>query len=170
VGPNQEVAGALVYIADVPKGKPWPALAKPQELNNHHCRFDPDIQVIRPGQIDIVNLDPVLHNTHGYYGRRTAFNTALPNQNQRIAAELLKTGTVKVNCDARGWMEGWIYVRDDPYFAITDENGRFSIADIPPGTYTLVLMQPYAGITEQQVTVTSGQTNNLILELKPGHP
>jgi len=38
------------------------------------------VQVIRTGKLDVVNNDPVLHNTHGYYGKRTVFNLALPNK------------------------------------------------------------------------------------------
>jgi len=166
VGPGQGVANTLVYLVDVEKGKPWPPSTKLPELDNVKCRFEPEIQVIHTGSVDIVNRDPVLHNTHGYYGRRTAFNTALPNQDQRITAELLKTGTVRVDCDAHGWMEGWIFVRDNPYFAITAADGKFSITDVPPGTYTMVTLQPYSALVEQPVTVTSGKSTDLTIELK----
>ncbi len=165
VGPGGGVANTLVYLADVDKGKAWPA-AKPVELVNHHCRFEPELQVIRPGSIDIVNKDPVLHNTHGYYGRRTAFNTALPNQDQRVTAELMKTGTVRVDCDAHGWMEGWVFVRDNPYYAVTGADGKFAIADVPPGTYKLVVMQPYSKLIEQSVTVGAGKPGGLSFELE----
>jgi hypothetical protein len=165
VGPNQGVANTLVYLVDVEKGKPWPPSPKLPELDNVKCRFEPEIQVIHTGSIDVVNRDPVLHNTHGYYGRRTAFNTALPNQDQRITAELLKTGTVRVDCDAHGWMEGWIFVRDNPYFAITGPDGKFSITDVPPGTYNMVTLQPYSVLIEQPVTVTSGKSTDLTIEL-----
>ncbi len=166
VGPGQGVANTLVYLADVGKGKPWPAATK-QRLVNHKCRFEPEMQVIRAGDIDIVNKDPVLHNTHGYYGRRTAFNTALPNQDQSVTTELLKTGTVRVDCDAHGWMEGWIFVRDNPYYAVTGPDGKFSIADVPPGTYKLVILQPYSKLIEQSVTVGSGKSGDLSFELEP---
>jgi len=166
VGPGQGVANTLVYLADVGAGKPWPAAEAKPSLNNVHCRFQPEIQVIRPGSIDIVNKDPVLHNTHGYYGRRTAFNTALPNQNQSIEAELMKTGTVRVDCDAHGWMEGWIFVRDNPYYALTGADGKFSLTGVPPGTYKLVTLQPYSELVEQQVTVAAGKTTALTIELK----
>jgi hypothetical protein len=154
------------YLADVPKGKPWPPPAKPPELNNIKCRFEPQMQVIRPGAVTVVNKDPMLHNTHGYYGKRTAFNMALPNQDQRIDTELLKTGTVRVDCDAHGWMLGWIYVRDNPYYAITGADGKFSITDVPPGTYTLVMMQPFADLQEQSVTITADKPVVLTMELK----
>lgn len=165
-GPAGGVANTLVYLAEVPKGKTWPAPAKPPELDNVKCRFEPEVQVIRPGSIDIVNTDPVLHNTHGYYGKRTAFNTALPNQDQRIAADLPKAGTVRVDCDAHGWMEGYIYVRDNPYYAVTGPDGKFSITDVPPGEYKLVTLQPYSALVEQQVTVTAGKSADLTIELK----
>jgi plastocyanin len=166
VGPGGGVANALVYLADVPKGKNWPAAGKAPELDNVKCRFVPEIQVIRPGSIAVANKDPVLHNTHGYYGKRTAFNMALPNQDQTITTELLKTGTVRVDCDAHGWMEGWIYVRDNPYFVITGADGKFTIADIPPGNYTLVTLQPYSALIEQPVMVTTGKSPDLTIEIK----
>jgi plastocyanin len=165
VGPNGGVANTLVYLVAIDKGKPWPAPGKKPELDNVKCRFEPEIQVIRAGEIEVVNKDPVLHNTHGYYGKRTAFNTALPNQNQGITTELLKTGTVRVDCDAHGWMEGWIFVRDNPYYAITGQDGQFSIADIPPGDYTLVTLQPYSRLIEQKVSIAAGQSSELTIEL-----
>ena len=166
-GPDQGVGNALVYLANVEKGKAWPASGKTPEMANVKCRFQPEIQVIAPGSIAIVNKDPVLHNTHGYYGKRTAFNTALPNQDQSIVAELLKTGTVRVDCDAHGWMEGWIFVRDNPYYAITGADGKFTIGDVPPGSYTLVTLQPYSKLIEQQVTVSAARADDLTIEIKP---
>jgi hypothetical protein len=166
VGPNQEVQNAAVYLVEVAKGKAWPPAAKPPELDNIKCRFVPGVQVIPAGPLDVVNKDSVLHNTHGYYGNRTAFNMALPNEGQRIPTELTRAGTVRVDCDAHGWMEGWIYVVDNPYYAITGDDGKFSITDVPPGTYKLVAIQSYTGPIEQSVTVEGGKPTALIIELK----
>ena len=167
VGPGGGVANTLVYLAEVPKGKPWAAAASTPELQNLKCAFSPDIQVIRPGAIAVVNKDPVLHNTHGYYGKRTAFNNALPNQDQSVTVELLKTGTVRVDCDAHGWMEGWVFVRDNPYYAVTGADGKFSIEGVPPGTYNLVALQPYSKLVQQPVTIAAGKSTDLSIELKP---
>jgi plastocyanin len=166
VNADHAVESAVVYLVDVANGKAWPATAKTPELNNVKCRFEPEVQVIPAGGLNVVNGDPVLHNTHGYYGTRTAFNMALPNQGQTIPTELKRAGTVRVDCDAHGWMEGWIYVVDNPYYAITGADGKFTITDVPPGTYKLVAVQPFTGPVEMPVTVTGGQSTKLDIELK----
>jgi hypothetical protein len=166
VGADQAVESAVVYLADVAKGKAWPEQGKTPELNNVKCRFEPEVQVIPAGPLDVVNKDPVLHNTHGHYGTRTAFNMALPNQGQRIPTELKRPGVAHIDCDAHGWMEGWIYVVDNPYYAITGADGKFTITDVPPGAYKLVAWQPFTGPVELPVTVTGGQSTKLEIELK----
>lgn len=167
VGPDKGVKNAAVYLVDVSKGKAWPATsAKTPELDNFKCDFVPDVQIIRAGKLDVVNNDPVLHNTHGYYGKRTAFNLALPNKGQRIPTDLSRPGIVRVDCDAHGWMEGWIYVVDNPYYALTGADGKFSITDVPPGTYKLVAVQSFTGPIEQTVTVAAGKSTDLTIELK----
>ena len=107
--------------------------------------------MIPAGSLDVVNCDPVLHNTHGYYGKRTAFNLALPNQGQRIPIELQRARRRCASIATRmaGW-KGWVYVVDNPYYAITGADGKFSITDVPPGNYKLVAVQPFTGPVESQ--------------------
>jgi hypothetical protein len=166
VGGDQAVLNAAVYLVEVAKGKAWAPVEKPPVLDNVKCRFEPAVQVIPAGSLEVVNSDPMLHNTHGYYGKRTTFNLALPNQGQRIPVELNRTGTVRIDCDAHGWMEGWVYVVDNPYYAITGADGKFSLPDVPPGDYTLVAIHPFTGPIEQPVTVTENQPTSLTIELK----
>jgi len=166
VGADQAVESAVVYLVGVQSGKAWPAAAPKPTLNQQNCRFIPEVQVIPAGPLDVINSDPVLHNTQGYYGRRSAFNIALPNQGQVIPVELQRPGTVRVDCDAHGWMEGWIYVVDNPYHAATGPDGKFSITDVPPGEYTLVAVQPSTGPVETKLSVKSGEATKLEIELK----
>lgn len=166
VGADKGVQDAVVYLKEVPKGKAWGAADKTPVLDQEKCIFKPAVQVIRAGKIDIVNSDPVLHNTHGFYGQRTAFNLALPDKGMKITSELPRSGLVRVECDAHGWMLAHIYVADSPYYALTGTDGSFSITDVPPGTYTLVASQHYTGDTETQVTVKGGETAKLAVELK----
>jgi plastocyanin len=166
VGADKGVQDAVVYLKEVPKGKAWSGADQTPVLDQEKCIFKPALQVVRAGKIDVVNSDPVLHNTHGFYGQRTAFNLALPNKGMKVASDLPRPGLVRVECDAHGWMLAHIYVADSPYYAQTGTDGSFSLADVPPGTYTLVASQYFAGDTDVQVTVKSGETVKLAVELK----
>ena len=166
VGPDKGVQDAVVYLKSVEKGKAWGAPDKAPVLDQEHCQFKPAVQVIRAGKIDIVNSDPVLHNTHGFYGQRTAFNLALPDKGTKIASDLPRPGLVRVECDAHGWMLAHVYVADSPYYVLTGSDGSFSITDVPPGNYTLVATQSFVGDTEVPVTVKAGEAASLSIELK----
>ena len=166
VGDGGAVEDSVVYLKGIGSGKPWPEmLTKVPVLDQEGCKFQPHVQVARQGSLDIVNSDPVLHNTHGYYGKRTAFNVALPEKDQKVTKVLKQPGTVRVDCDAHGWMLGWVHVVDNPYFFQTGEDGTFSIADVPPGEYTLAVWQEWLGETEYPVTVTAGGTTALDIDL-----
>ena len=166
VGDGGAVQDAVVFLKDVSQGKPWPEMTKKRPvLDQESCIFKPHVQVARRGKIDILNSDPVLHNTHGYYGKRTAFNVGMPEKGVKVTKVLKRPGTVKVDCDAHGWMLAWVQVVDNPYFFQTDADGAFSIDDVPPGDYTLVVWQESLGETEYTVTVAANQTTELAVDL-----
>ena len=168
VGDGGAVKDSVVFLEEVAAGKPWPQMAGGETplLDQKNCRFEPHVQVARRGNIDILNSDPVLHNTHGYYGKRTAFNVALPIQDGRVTKLLKSPGEVRVDCDAHGWMLAWVYVVDNPYFAQTGDDGTFSIGDVPPGEYTLAVWQEELGLTEMPVTVAANEVTQMSVELK----
>jgi hypothetical protein len=166
VGPGKGVQDAVVYLKEVAQGKDWGKADAIPVLDQEKCIFKPAVQVIRPGKIVVTSSDPILHNTHGFYGKRTAFNLALPDKGVKITRELPRPGLVRVECDAHGWMLAHIYVADSPYYALTGEDGGFKITDIPPGDYTLVVSQYYAGDTEMPVTVKSGEAVKKSIDLK----
>jgi hypothetical protein len=166
LGPDKSVAEAIVYLEKVDRGKAWPKLAKTPEIDNVKCDFKPHVQVIPQGDVTIVNSDPVLHNTKSFFGRVPVFNLALPNQGQRITRAVKKSGLMRVECDAHGWMLGWVYVADNPYYAITEKDGTFTIADVPPGSYTLTAWQEFTGPVEVPVSVKAKEATSITVELK----
>lgn len=167
VGGDKGVADAVVYLKNVEKGKSWPPAEPPRMpvLDQEKCEFEPHVQVMRAGSLEILNSDPILHNTHGFYGRRTAFNLAMPNQNEAIVAQLERPGLVRIECDAHGWMLAWVQVADSPYYVVTGEDGAFSVTDVPPGEYTLVVWQEFTGAVERPVVVKAGETAQISIDL-----
>ena len=134
LGPGKGVAGTVVALEGVERGKRAPEF----ELDNTKCLFVPHVSAVMAGaKVRIRNSDPVLHNTHGFLERLTVFNIALPIKDQVIdvTQRIKKPGVVEVVCDAHTHMRAWIVVRDNPYFAVSDDNGSFRITQIPPGRY-----------------------------------
>ena len=166
VGPGKEVEEAVVYLKGVEKGKALEKPAKKPEIVNQGCRFLPHVQAFPVGTVVIVNSDPVMHNTHGFHGKATVFNVALPIKGQRVERPLKKPGLMRVECDTHGWMLAWIYAAENPYYAVTQKDGTFTIRDVPPGSYTLVAWQEYTGELEVPVTVKPKETAQVAVELK----
>ncbi len=166
LSPDKSVQDSVVYLKKVEKGKAWEKAATTSHIDNLKCDFHPHVQVVQAGDFEIVNSDPVLHNTHGFLDKLTVFNVALPNQGQRIKKSLKKPGLVRVECDAHGWMRGWVYVAENPYYALTGKDGTFTIKDVPPGSYTLVAWQEYTGTVEVPVTVKAKEVVPVTVQLK----
>ena len=139
VGPDRGVRGTVILIESVAKGKKGDADVV---LDNHKCVFVHHVSVTMPGErTRVKNSDGILHNTHGFLGKPTVFNLALPNKDQMIdiTKRLTKPGVVRVVCDAHPHMAAWMIVHDSPYFAVTDDKGAFRIDGIPPGSYKVTM-------------------------------
>jgi len=155
-----KIRNVVVALEGIREGKPWPNHSS--RLLNKGGRFLPHVQAVRTGtQLEIINRDPVLHNTHGYQGGRTVFNLAQPNRDQVIRKPLRRPGLIDVMCDAHDWMSAWIVVHDHPYLAMTGEDGSYTITDIPPGTYTLTAWHEKLGRQQLQVTVKAKEQKRM---------
>jgi hypothetical protein len=166
VGADKGVKDAVLWLKGIEKGKAMTKPGKPPEIVNEKCLFVPHVQAQPVGSIVVVNMDPVMHNTHAFHGKQTVFNVALPVKGQRIEKKLTKPGMTRVECDTHGWMLAWIYAAEHPYHAVTDAKGTFSIGDVPPGAYTLVAWQEHMGEMEIPVTVKAKETVDVPVQLK----
>jgi hypothetical protein len=110
-------------------------------LDQHQCRYFPHVQALTVGTpLSLMNNDAILHNVHANDTGMTVFNVAMPIKGQKLPIPMRKPGLMKLQCDAgHTWMNGWIYVFEHPFFAVTDDKGAFTIKDVPPGEYTLEL-------------------------------
>ncbi|MFQ5851234.1 MAG: carboxypeptidase regulatory-like domain-containing protein [Candidatus Binatia bacterium] len=165
IGPGKGIKNVVVAITNVEKGKDLGQKATVL-IDNVKCRFVPHVQVMVKGlKVKIRNSDSILHNTHPYLVKqprnRTIVNLALPIQGQviditkRLRRKMRKEreGIIRIKCDAHEWMLGWVHVYEHPYFAITDEKGVFTIADVPPGKYKLRAWHEALGEVESEVSV-----------------
>ena len=157
---NNEIKNVVVILEGIEKGKKATPV-KGAVLDNENCVFVPHMQAVTKGTtVTILNSDPILHNAHAYFtrGQRMVFNLALPTKGQKISRLLKKPGMISVKCDTgHSRMNAFMYVSENPYYAVTDKSGKFEIADVPPGTYTLKAWHEAFGTMEQKVTVAPRQ-------------
>jgi plastocyanin len=137
-------------------------------LSNTKCTFQPSYMGAGAGDTIVVdNQDALLHNTHLALQLgarvRTMGNWGLSDKGSSIRAEgpLRLPGNLDVTCDAHPWMTAHITVFDHPYFATSDQAGRFEIKDVPAGTYTVKVRHQVLGEREKTVTVKAGTTTNV---------
>ncbi|MDA2926287.1 carboxypeptidase regulatory-like domain-containing protein [Acidobacteria bacterium AH-259-G07] len=155
---------SIVYLKGI-KGQ----FALPQAvavLDQKGKRFIPHLLPVQKGQrVVFGNSDSFSHNVHLYWGRRSMFNQV---QGIKGTSEWSppRTGEYLILCDLHREMSAFALVFDHPFFAIVDHPspGEFKIGNVPPGTYTLVVVQDVKGKLkkrEQEVTVIAGQTNTV---------
>ena len=68
-----------------------------------------------------------------------------------------KPGLVNVYCDIHSNMSAYILVFNHPFFALTEPDGRYSIARVPPGTYTLRVWSELGTVEPKHIVVSDGE-------------
>jgi plastocyanin len=125
----------LVYLETAP-GK-FAAPASPAVMNQIRNTYAPRVLPVLVGQkIEFRSEDPELHNVYARQAKTTLFNQAvLPHKMFERTME--KPGVVHLSCNVHKEMSADILVLQNPYFAHPDASGRFTIAAVPAGKYTL---------------------------------
>jgi len=159
-----KLANAFVYIKDgtTADGKKITALnfATPTDevtLNQKGCHYVPHVLGVQTNQkLKIVNSDPTQHNIHptpkvNQEWNQTQPNGAAPIEKSFARAEIL----IPVKCNQHPWMKSYIGVLKHPFFAVSAEDGSFTIKGVPPGSYTVVAWREGgASGTEKTMQVT----------------
>jgi len=166
VSENGGVANAVVYLEDIQQGKPLPTAGA--KLDQKGCHYVSHITILpRKAELTLSSSDAILHNVHMYDA--ASYNIPFPNMNT-LAKKMRKAGIVRIRCDAgHGWMSAYVFVVDHPYYALTDENGQFTLTDVPPGSYTIKMWHEHWEVeqkTEKDGLVTGYEFEDPIEQAK----
>ena len=158
------LVNAVVTITDIKKGKKM----EPQKvtLNQNGCEYHPHVLAMMAGSsVDILNPDGILHNVHSYSKANSPFNMAQPKFKKTITVKVDKPEVVSLKCDVHGWMSGWLFVGENPYFSVTDNSGGFKLTDVPAGTYNVEVWHETLGKVSQKVTVKAKEEAKVTFEM-----
>jgi plastocyanin len=168
---NHGLQNVVVSLKNVKSGQKTSAEAV-ATLNQKGCRYTPHVQAVPVGAtLEIFNSDGILHNVHAYLSgldpSKTVFNKAQPKFLKKIKQTLDKPGMYYFKCDVHAHMGAFIAVMDHPYYSVSDESGKFTITNVPPGSYKVQAWHEALGTLEKEVTVESGKTVELNFEILP---
>ena len=135
--------------------------AEPMVLNEK-CRFSPRVQLIAPkASVKTSSKDPVLHTTNAQLENgRSLFNVAVPVPGLTITKAITPSGNVRLSCNTHPWMRGWMVVTSEAA-AVSGADGRFTIDNVPPGTYELRVWHEALKGAPQKVTVSTGMPTEI---------
>lgn len=112
----------------------------PAEMDQIGMRFSPQILPILVGTtVSFPNSERTLyHNVYSLSGKNN-FNLGTYRAGTVESVTFNDTGVVEVLCNIHVRMYAAIIVLENPYFTVVDDNGKYRIANIPQGTYTVEL-------------------------------
>jgi len=142
-----KLANTYVYIkdgtlADGSKIGDWtfetPAAAA--TIDQDGCHYKPHVLGVMVNQaITIKNSDPTTHNVHFTPKSNPDWNQSQPNGAGPLTHKLARAEVmVPVKCNQHPWMKSYVAVTKHPYFAVTGEDGSYTLKGVPPGKYTVV--------------------------------
>jgi hypothetical protein len=161
---NKGLKNVVLSIEGIERGKK--ADDQPVILGSLKCRFVPHVQAGMVGNTyEVQNLDPVLHNNHLRQNGQTILNVAMPPNGNNIKILRSEAGIIKASCDVHPFMKGAIFVAENPYFAVTDKDGKYTISNIPPGKYRIRIWHEALPPQEKEVIIPPQKKVKLSLEI-----
>jgi hypothetical protein len=138
VGPQGGVANTVVFLRNISHGKAMDLPEPKRFLDQKHCRYEPHILLVpQSAVLRMKSSDATLHTVH--MDGAATYNLPFPFTNQIISRPMPSAGVVNLRCNGgHAWMNAEILVVPHPYYAVTDESGRFQLTDVPPGEYEIV--------------------------------
>lgn len=138
IGSRGGVANTVVFLKNISSGKPMNFPEARQFLNQRQCRYEPHILLVgKDSALQMRSSDPVLHTIH--MDGAATYNLPFPFTNQTVSRSMSSSGLVNLRCNGgHVWMNAEIIVAPHPYYAVTDESGKFELTEVPPGEYEIV--------------------------------
>jgi plastocyanin len=165
-----KMANVFIYVKEgLPSGK-FPIPSQPAVLDQKGCRYVPHVLGVMAGQpLRITTSDMADHNVHAMPTTNAAWNESQKPKDPAITKTFNKPEMkIAMQCNQHPWMRAYVNVMAHPYYAVSAPDGRFEIANLPPGEYTLVAVHERFGEQSARVKVAPKQNAQAEFTFRPG--
>jgi hypothetical protein len=134
------------------------------------CRYTTHVLALRVGQeVAISNSDPFNHNIHPLPKINREWNKIQLPGTPPFTYSYDKEEFIPVKCNIHSWMQAYFVVLRTSHFAVTENDGIFTLPTLPPGKYTVTAWHEAYGAQSQAVTVSGGQSTavDFVFTAKP---
>lgn len=148
----QEADGTPVKEAVVTlKGPPGKAQGPAQAVMDQRAKaYLPRVLAVHTGTaVSFPNSDNIRHQVYSFSPAKR-FELRLYEGTPTSPVVFDKPGIVVLGCNIHDWMLGYVYVTDDPWFAVTNAQGNASFTDLPAGTYQATAWHPQSADQQLQ--------------------
>jgi plastocyanin len=168
LGPGNTMGNVFVKVsAGTPEGT-YAAPSEPAVIDQNGCMYIPHVIGIMAGQeLKFLNSDGILHNVHGLPKVNREFNLGMPASLTEKSVTLNQPEPLfPVKCDVHPWMNAYVAVMTHPFWAVTGEDGAYTIGNLPAGTYTIEAWHERLGTQTGSVTVAADGSQTLNFSFK----
>ncbi len=167
---NGNLENAFVYVKDGLGNRTFDVPKDAIKLDQKGCRYHPHVLGIMAGQsLEVINSDDTTHNIHPTPKDNREWNESQPPKAPPIEKSFAREEIMlPVKCNQHPWMKMYINVVKSPYYAVTDSDGKYTLKGLPPGTYTIAVVQEKLGEQTQQITVGPKESKTADFTYKAG--
>jgi len=168
VNKNGTLKNVFVYIKTGLEGKNFAVPADPITLDQNGCMYVPHVVGIQAKQtLKVVTSDNTTHNIHPMPKVNQEWNISQPPGADALTKTFSRPEvSIPVKCNQHPWMRAYIHVISHPFFAVSSDDGTFTLKGVPPGKYTIEAVQEQIGAMTGEITVTAKQPATLDFKFK----
>ena len=157
---------SVVYLDTAPRGAFEQVETPRAVMDQRGERFVPHVLAITTGTIvDFPNSDRIYHNVFSLSKTRQ-FDLGRYAVGHSKPVRFDRAGVVRVFCDIHSHMNAFILVFSHPFYSLTDNDGRYRIDNVPPGTYNVIAWNEGVSSEARPVIVPDGGVGELDFTLR----